>query len=166
MRVPSESGDKGSSLYRADLKGCFKFPWLELGPLCASNNNSLRALLLSLSCLAGQTRNFDGNFCTPECIDICHFPGTEPTIQPALGWTPVGLTLYFLSLPPMCGCLIQKGQSLQRVCLRRNEQFPALSLNPSQTNKQQKSSLKCSSFPRELLQNAANAELREGKLVG
>lgn len=153
---PLESGTKGpvcTELICADALGSPGWSW----------DHSMHLIITScdchfcLSCLAGQTRNFDGNFCTPECIDIWHFPGTEPITQPALGWTPVGLILHFLSLPPMCGCLIWKGQSLQRVCLRRNEQVPALPLNTPQTNKQQKSCLQRPSFPQEFLQNTANA---------
>ena len=154
---PFRVRNKGTSLYRADLHGCFGFPWLELGPLHASNNISLQLSLLPLSSLAGQTCNFSGNFCTPGCIDIWHFPGTEPTIQPSLGWPPVGLILHFLSLPPMRGCLLWKGQSLQRMCLRRNEQFPALPLNPP-SPKQINNKNPVSNVPlQEFLQKTTNA---------
>lgn len=122
--------DKQTSLHRADLHRCFGFPWLELGSLHTSNNNPLWLSFLSGSCLAGQTRNFNGNLCTPGCIDIWHFPGTECTIQPALSWTQWDYCCIFLSLPSMCGCLIWK-DSCYSVWLRRYEQFPALSLTPS-----------------------------------
>lgn len=132
--------NKGTSMYRADLHRCFGFLWLELGPLHASNNNPLRLSLLPLSCLAGQTGNFHGNFCTSECIDIWHFAGTESTLQLALGCAPVGLILHFLSVPLMCGCFIWKGQILQRVCFKKNWATPFFAPeipSPKQTAKSQ-----------------------------
>lgn len=127
--------DKVSSLYRVDLHRWFGFPWLEQGLLYASNSDSLWLSPLPLSCIAGQTHDFDSNYCTSECMDIWHFPGTEPAIQSALCWAPVGLVPHLLPFPSVCGCLVWKGQSLQRVCLRRIEQFPAL--NPKRRRKEQ-----------------------------